>query len=538
MSNNSECLYGEDGVLYRHVTSGYVSTINVEGRSILKIDEQALPLLSEVAFRDVSFMLRKTHLEQIAAIVDDPEASSNDRFVAKTLLQNAAIAVKGQLPLCQDTGTAIVIAEKGECVWTGTNDSKAIAEGILRAYQNNNLRYSQTIAKSMCGECNSGNNMPAQVDIHAVEGDQYKFIFIAKGGGSANKTMLFQETKALLVPDRLESFLLDKICNLGTSACPPYHVAIVVGGTSAEENLRMVKLASAKCLDSLPTSGDDLGGSFRDVELEQRLLQKTQQLGLGAQFGGKYFALDVRVVRLSRHGASCPVGIGVSCVADRNIKAIINGHGLWIEQLEQNPARFLSGGLEADKFEGKKLDLDRPMSDILANLNRYAIGTQLLLSGTIVVARDIAHARLKERLDRGDDLPEYLKNHPVYYAGPAKTPSGMPSGSFGPTTAGRMDAYIEQFQQQGACLVTIAKGNRGQVVTDCCKRFGGFYLGSIGGAAAVLAHDCIKSVRLIEFPELGMEAIYQIQVENFPAFVLVDNKGNSFYDQILENREL
>lgn len=528
MSNNYSIFNDNDSIDYRLVDDGLVSSFNVDGRTVLKVDSRALTLLTETAFREVSFKLRTAHLQQIANILSDNEASENDRFVATTLLRNAAIAVEGELPLCQDTGTAIVYAEKGECVWTDSDNYSAITQGIENAYKNNNLRYSQVVAQTMCCECNSATNLPPQIDIHAVDGNEVNFIFIAKGGGSANKTMLFQETKALLTPQKLQLFLEEKIRNLGTSACPPYHIAIVVGGTSAEENLKLVKLASAKCLDNLPFKGDGTGAPFRDSDLEQKLLQSTQTMGFGAQFGGKYFALDVRVVRLSRHGASCPVGIGVSCVADRNIRGKIDSHGLWLQKLENNPARLISPNTtELSGFV--PIDLNRPMPQIVRELSKFKVGTPLLLNGYIVVARDIAHAKLKERLDSGQNLPKYFIEHPIYYAGPAKTPAGKPSGSFGPTTAGRMDSYIEQFQEQGACLVTIAKGNRSKAVTESCRKHGGFYLGSIGGAAAALAHDCIKSVELIEFPELGMEAIYKIRVVNFPAFILVDDKGNEFY---------
>ena len=446
---------------------------------------------------------------------------------------NANVSVKGQLPLCQDTGTATIVAKKGQNVYTGGGDEASISHGVFDTYTTDNLRYSQTLALDMYKEKNSGNNLPAQIDIFSTDGNEYKFLFVAKGGGSANKTYLFQETKALLTPEKLENFLIEKMKTLGTAACPPYHIAFVIGGTSAELNLKTVKLASAKYYDALPTEGGDGGHAFRDVEMEAKLLKAAHCLGIGAQFGGKYFAHDIRVIRLPRHGASCPVGMGVSCSADRNIKGKINKDGIWLETLDNNPARLIPEQyLNATHKHGVEIDLNRPMNEVLADLSKYPVSTQLLLKGTIIVGRDIAHAKLKERIDNGEGLPEYIKNHPIYYAGPAKTPQGMPSGSFGPTTAGRMDSYVDLFQANGGSMIMIAKGNRSQQVTDACKKHGGFYLGSIGGPAAILAQDNIKSVECVEYPELGMEAIWKIEVENFPAFILVDDKGNDFFTQI------
>jgi fumarate hydratase class I len=449
------------------------------------------------------------------------------------MLRNAEVAAKGQLPVCQDTGTAIVMGKKGQCVWTGANDEEAIARGIYNTYTEENLRYSQNAPLNMYDEVNTGNNLPAQIDLYATQGSEYKFLFVAKGGGSANKTYLYQETKALLNPDTLVKFLVEKMKTLGTAACPPYHIAFVIGGTSAETNLKTVKLASTKYYDELPTEGNELGRAFRDVELEKTLLKAAQELGLGAQFGGKYFAHDVRVVRLSRHGASCPVGMGVSCSADRNIKAKINADGIWLEKMDDAPATLIPEELRnAGEGDAVRIDLNRPMAEVLKELSKYPVATRLSLNGTIIVGRDIAHAKIKERLDAGLGMPEYLKNHPIYYAGPAKTPQGMPSGSFGPTTAGRMDSYVDQFQSAGGSMIMIAKGNRSQQVTDACHKHGGFYLGSIGGPAAILAQNNIKKVECLEYPELGMEAIWKIEVENFPAFILVDDKGNDFFKQI------
>jgi fumarate hydratase class I len=521
---------GEDKTNYYLLTKDFISTTTFEGKEILTINPEGLTLLTKTAMRDVSFMLRTDHLEQMAAILNDPEASDNDKYVALTMLQNAEISAKGVLPYCQDTGTATVFAKKGQQVWTGGNDEEAISLGVFKTYTQENLRYSQTIPLDMYREKNSGTNLPAQIDIHATSGSEYKFLFVAKGGGSANKSMLFQETKALLTPEKLEAYLVDKMRTLGTAACPPYHIAFVIGGTSAEACLKTLKLASAKYLDSLPTEGNEGGQAFRDAALEKRVLDQAYKLGIGAQFGGKYFALDIRIIRLPRHGASCPVAMGVSCAADRNIKAKVNKEGIWIEMLDKNPGRFIPDKLRKDEVDGSvRIDLNRPMKQILAEMSKHPVGTRLSLNGTIIVGRDIAHAKLKERIESGEGLPQYIKDHPIYYAGPAKTPVGMPSGSFGPTTAGRMDSYVDLFQSHGGSMIMIAKGNRSKAVTDACKMHGGFYLGSIGGPAAVLAQENIRKVELIEYPELGMEAIYRIEVENFPAFILVDDKGNDFY---------
>ena len=521
---------GEDTTPYRLLTTDYVSTATFEGREILKVDPRALTLLADQAMRDTQHLLRPGHLAQLKKIIDDPEASDNDRFVALELLKNANIASGGILPMCQDTGTAIIVGKKGQDVWVDGDDEAALSEGILKAYTETNLRYSQVAPLDMFNETNTGNNLPAQIDLYATPGGAYKFMFMAKGGGSANKTYLYQETKALLNPTRLRAFLDEKIRTLGTAACPPYHLAIVIGGTSAEMTLKTVKLASARYLDALPTGGNDYGQAFRDVEMEAEVHKMTQQMGIGAQFGGKYFCHDVRVIRLPRHGASCPVGIGVSCSADRQILAKVTSGGVYLEELEAEPAKYLpeviDGQLSGDVV---KIDLNRPMDEIRATLSRYPTKTRLSLSGPVIVARDIAHAKLKERLDSGEPLPQYFKDLCVYYAGPAKTPEGYASGSFGPTTAGRMDAYVEQFQAAGGSMVMLAKGNRSQQVTNACKTHGGFYLGSIGGPAARLARDCIKKVECIEYPELGMEAIWKIEVEDFPAFIVVDDKGNDFF---------
>ncbi len=525
----------KDTTPYRLVTTDHVTAVPFDGQTVLKVAPEGLRLLAREALRDVSFLLRTEHLQQVAAILDDPEASPNDRGVALAMLKNAEVAAHFVLPLCQDTGTATIVAKKGQRVWTGGGDERALAQGVFDTYAKENLRYSQTVPLSLYEEKNSGTNLPAQIDIYATDGDEYKFLFVAKGGGSANKTYLFQETKALLNPASLEAFLADKMRSLGTAACPPYHLAVVIGGTSAETCLKTVKLASAKYLDHLPTSGNLGGQAFRDLEFEQRLLEIARKTGIGAQFGGKYFALDVRVVRLPRHGASCPVGIGVSCSADRNVKAKITKDGIFLEQLERDPGRFVPA-----KYKGRAgahpgvvtIDLDRPMQEILAELTKYPVATQLSLKGTIVVARDIAHAKLKERLDRGEGLPQYFKDHAVYYAGPAKTPEGLPSGSFGPTTAGRMDSYVDLFQSHGGSMIMIAKGNRSAAVTEACRKHGGFYLGSIGGPAALLAQENIRKVELVEYPELGMEAIWRIEVEDFPAFILVDDKGNDFFKML------
>ncbi|HPG18687.1 MAG TPA: fumarate hydratase, partial [Opitutaceae bacterium] len=514
--------HGPDDTEYRLISKEGVSTTTFEGREILKVSPEAIAFLSQAAMRECSFLLRPKHLKQVAAILDDPEASANDRYVALTLLKNAEVSAQGILPFCQDTGTATVVAKKGEQVWTGANDAEYISKGIYECYTKENLRYSQTAALDMYEEVNTGTNLPAQIDLYATEGSKYEFLFVAKGGGSANKTFLYQETKALLNPKSLEAFVAEKMKYLGTSACPPYHLAIVIGGTSAEACLKTVKLASTKYYDTLPTKGNAHGQAFRDLEMEQKILTMAQKSGIGAQFGGKYFALDVRVVRLPRHGASCPVAIGVSCSADRNIKAKITKDGLFIEKLEQNPGQYIPAHLRTIKEDNiVQIDLDRPMDEIRAELSKYPVTTRLSLKGTIIVARDIAHAKLKERVDSGKGLPDYFKKHPVYYAGPAKTPKGYASGSFGPTTAGRMDSYVDLFQSLGGSMVMIAKGNRSQQVTDACKKHGGFYLGSIGGPAAILAKDSITKVEVLEYPELGMEAIWKIEVKDFPAFILV-----------------
>ncbi len=506
---------GPDTTEYYLLTPDYVKVENWNGHEMLVVDPEALTVLARQATHDNAFMLRREHNQMVAKILSDPEASANDKYVALTMLRNAEVAAKGQLPFCQDTGTAIVHGTKGQQVWTGCDDEEKLSHGVYKTYTEDNLRYSQNAPLNMYDEVNTGCNLPAQIDIHAGQGDEYHFLFVAKGGGSANKTYLYQETKATINPKTLVPFLVEKMKTLGTAACPPYHIAFVIGGTSAEKNLEVVKKASVKYLDALPTQGNELGHAFRDVELEKELLEASRKIGLGAQFGGKYFAHDIRVIRLPRHGASCPIGMGVSCSADRNVKAKIDRHGLWIE-----------------KGEVVRIDLNRPMPEVLAELDKYPVSTRLSLNGTIIVGRDIAHAKIKERLDRGEEIPEYLKNHPIYYAGPAKTPEGMASGSFGPTTAGRMDSYVDQFQAAGGSMIMIAKGNRSQQVTDACKKHGGFYLGSIGGPAAILASNSIKKVELLEYPELGMEAIWKIEVENFPAFILVDNKGNDFFTEI------
>ena len=524
---------GKDTTEYYHLTSDYVKVENWGGHEFLVIDPEALTVLARQCTHDNAFMLRREHNAMVASILNDPEASENDKFVALTMLRNAEVAAKGQLPFCQDTGTAVIHGEKGQYVFTGCDDAEYLSKGVYLTYTEDNLRYSQNAPLSMYEEVNTGCNLPAQIDIHAGEDDEYHFLFVAKGGGSANKTYLYQETKALLNPDRLIPFLVEKMRSLGTAACPPYHIAFVIGGTSAEKNLEVVKKASVKYLDNLPTKGNELGHAFRDLELEAILKKEAERLGLGAQFGGKAFAHDIRVVRLPRHGASCPVGLGVSCSADRNIKAKINREGLWIERLDSNPGELIPEELrKPGENKAVQIDLNRPMDEVLAELTKYPVSTRLSLRGTIIVGRDIAHAKIKERLDKGEPMPQYLKDHPIYYAGPAKTPEGMPSGSFGPTTAGRMDSYVDQFQAAGGAMIMIAKGNRSQQVTDACKRHGGFYLGSIGGPAAVLAQNSIKKVELLEYPELGMEAIWKIEVEDFPAFILVDDKGNDFFTQI------
>ena len=526
---------GTDETPYRKLTGDYVQTVSIVGLEFLRVDPRALTVLANQALRDCSHLLRPGHLAQLRKIIDDPEASDNDRFVALELLKNANISAGGVLPMCQDTGTAIVMGKKGQMVYTGDDDEAALSEGILQAYTETNLRYSQVAPLSLYEETNTGNNLPAQIDIYAEPGNAYKFMFMAKGGGSANKTFLYQETKALLNPARLHAFLDEKIRTLGTAACPPYHLAIVIGGTSAEMNLKTVKLASARYLDTLPTQGNKYGQAFRDLDLEAEVHKMTQDMGIGAQFGGKYFCHDVRVIRLPRHGASCPVGIGVSCSADRQILGKITRDGVFLEQLETNPAQYLPE-VTHDDLDGEvvKIDLSRPMDEIRATLSQYPIRTRLSLTGPLIVARDIAHAKLKERLDSGEGLPQYFKDMAVYYAGPAKTPTGYASGSFGPTTAGRMDSYVDQFQAAGGSMVMLAKGNRSPQVTAACKAHGGFYLGSIGGPAARLAKDSIRKVECIEYPELGMEAIWRIEVEDFPAFIVVDDKGNDFFAEFMK----
>ncbi|WP_353118971.1 fumarate hydratase [Myroides odoratus] len=521
----------KDDTKYKKISSDFVKIEKLGDREILVVDPKALEVLSEAAMTDVSFMLRTAHLESLKAILDDPEATDNDRFVAYNLLQNAVVAVEGQLPSCQDTGTAIVVGKKGENVYTGSNDAESLSKGIFNTYQKKNLRYSQIVPISMFEEKNSGSNLPAQIDIYATQGQKYEFLFLAKGGGSANKTFLYQKTKSLLNDKNLTEFIKDKIMDLGTAACPPYHLALVIGGTSAEANLAAVKKASAGYYDNLPTSGNMGGQAFRDLEWEKKLQLICQESHIGAQFGGKYFTHDVRVIRLPRHAASCPVGLGVSCSADRNIKAKITAEGLFIEQLEENPARLLPA--VAPHLEDPiVIDLDKPMQEQLAELTKHPIKTRLMLNGTVIVARDIAHAKIQEMLDNGQEMPEYFKNHPIYYAGPAKTPEGMPSGSFGPTTAGRMDPYVDAFQAVGGSMIMLAKGNRSQAVTDACKKHGGFYLGSIGGPAAILAKENILSVEVVDFPELGMEAVRKIVVKDFPAFIITDDKGNDFFQNL------
>lgn len=526
---------GPDTTEYYRLTSDYVKVENWGGHEFLVVDPEALTVLARQATHDNAFMLRREHNEMVAKILHDPEASDNDKFVALTMLRNAEIAAKGELPFCQDTGTAIVHGEKGQRVYTGCDDAEKISRGVYDTYTTDNLRYSQNAPLTMYDEVNTGCNLPAQIDIHAGEGDEYHFVFVAKGGGSANKTYLYQQTKAIINPKTLVPFLVEKMKTLGTAACPPYHIAFVIGGTSAEKNLETVKKASIKYYDNLPTTGNEYGRAFRDVELEKELKKASEEIGLGAQFGGKYFAHDIRVIRLPRHGASCPIGMGVSCSADRNIKAKINREGLWLEKLDANPGELIPEEMRnPEESNAVNIDLNRPMTEVLAELDKYPVATRLNLTGTIIVGRDIAHAKIKERLDAGEPMPQYLKDHPIYYAGPAKTPKGMPSGSFGPTTAGRMDPYVDQFQKAGGSMIMIAKGNRSQQVTDACKNNGGFYLGSIGGPAAVLASNSIKKVECLEYPELGMEAIWKIEVENFPAFILVDNKGNDFFKKIQE----
>ena len=525
---------GEDTTEYDLISSEHVSISEFEGQEILKIRPEALTMLANEAVKAISFKLRTSHLKQVASILDDPEATENDCMVALMLLKNAEIAAHGILPGCQDTGTAIVMGKKGQQVWTGDDDAKFLSEGIHKTYQEENLRYSQVSPINMYEEVNTKTNLPAQIDLHATEGSEYKFLFITKGGGSANKTFLYQETKALLNPKRLMEFCIEKMKTLGTSACPPYHLAFVIGGTSAETCLKTVKMASTRYYDALPTSGNEHGRAFRDLELEEQLLAEARKVGIGAQFGGKYFAHDVRVVRLPRHGASCPVGLGVSCSADRQAKAKITRDGIFLERLESNPGQFIPKKYRDWKFSGVEINLDEGMEKTLTTLSKYPVTTALSLTGTIIVARDIAHAKIREKLENGEGIPDYFKDYPVYYAGPAKTPEGMASGSFGPTTAGRMDPYVDLFQSNGASMVMLAKGNRSQQVTDACNKHGGFYLGSAGGPAALLAKEHIKSQEVVDFPELGMEAVWKIHVENFPAFILIDDKGNDFFHQITQ----
>jgi fumarate hydratase class I len=520
----------KDTTNYKLLTKDYVRIVEFDGRRILKVDPRGLELLAKTAVSDLSFYLRTSHLEKLASILDDPEASDNDRFVAYVMLRNTVISAKGELPWCQDTGTAIVIGKKGEAVWTGVNDALYLSKGIYETFKEKNLRYSQLVPYSMFEEKNSGTNLPAQIDIYSTEGNSYEFLFITKGGGSANKFFLYQQTKSLLNEESLVKFIKEKIKELGTSACPPYHLAIVIGGTSAEATLKTVKELSAGYLDNIPTTGKESGRAFRDIEWEKRIEKICHEYGVGAQFGGKYFVHDVRVIRLPRHAASCPVGIGVSCSADRNIKARIDETGIYLEELEKNPARFMPA--KAPELEKPvEVNLDRPVKEVLAQLTKYPVKTRLSLTGTLLVARDAAHARIKKMIDGGKPMPEYFKNHPIYYAGPAKTPAGMPSGSFGPTTAGRMDTYVDQFQSLGGSMIMIAKGNRNRCVIDACKKYGGFYLGSIGGPAAILAAENIKSVEIIDFEELGMEAVRKIRVENMAVFIITDDKGNDFFDE-------
>ncbi len=521
----------KDDTQYKKITSDYVKVEQLGGREILNVDPKGLELLAETAMSDVSFMLRSSHLNKLKNILEDPEATDNDRFVAYNLLQNAAVAAEGELPSCQDTGTAIVMGKKGENVYTGADDAEWLSKGIFNTYQKRNLRYSQIVPISMFEEKNSGSNLPAQIDIYSKKGASYEFLFLAKGGGSANKTFLYQKTKSLLNEKSLDEFVRERIMDLGTSACPPYHLAIVIGGTSAEANLAAVKKASAGYFDNLPTTGNMSGQAFRDLEWEKRVQQICQESHIGAQFGGKYLTHDVRVIRLPRHAASCPVGMGVSCSADRNIKGKITKEGIFVEQLETNPSQFLPA--TAPHLEAPvEIDLNRPMKEVLAELSNYPIKTRLKLNGTLIVARDIAHAKIKELLDEGKPMPEYFKNHPIYYAGPAKTPQGMASGSFGPTTAGRMDVYVDEFQAAGGSMIMLAKGNRSQAVTDACNKYGGFYLGSVGGPAAILAKENILSVEVVDFEELGMEAVRKITIKDFPAFIISDDKGNDFFQNL------
>lgn len=539
MSHSSSSIFhlGEDKTQYRLLSKEHVTTTTFEGKQILMVKPEALTTLAKEAFKDISHLLRPTHLANLRSILDDKEASPNDHFVALELLRNAAIAAGGTLPMCQDTGTAIVVAHKGEQVFTAADDAAAISDGIKKTYNECNLRYSQMAPLDMYKEANTGSNLPAQIEIYSDPGDSYEFLFIAKGGGSANKTYLMQETKSVLNPESLSKLLAEKIAGLGTSACPPYHLAVVIGGLSAEMTLKTVKLASCHYLDSLPTEGDKSGRAFRDLALEKEVLEITRNLGIGAQFGGKYFCHDVRVVRLPRHGASLPIGIGVSCSADRQIMGRIDKEGIWLEQLETDPAKYLPEVTHEDLgTETIKVDLSKPMDEIRKSLSGKPVGTRLMLTGTLLVARDIAHARWKEVIERGEELPEYTKHHPIYYAGPAKTPTGYASGSFGPTTAGRMDSYVDMLMSRGASYIMLAKGNRGKNVREACAKYGGFYLGTIGGAAARLAQDSIKKVETIDYAELGMEAVFRIEIEDFPAFIVTNDKGEDFFTQVAEKK--
>lgn len=541
MANKVEFKYapmfqvGKDDTEYRFLTKEGVTTSEFEGKQIVKVSKEALTYLAQQAFHDVEFSLRRAHNEQVAAILRDPEASENDKYVALQFLRNAETAVKGILPFCQDTGTAIIHGEKGQQIWTGFEDEEALSKGVYNTFTEDNLRYSQNAPLNMYDEVNTKCNLPAQIDIEATEGDEYRFVMVAKGGGSANKTYFYPMTKATIQNEgTLLPFLVEKMKSLGTAACPPYHICFVVGGTSAEKNLLTVKLGSIKYYDNLPTTGDETGRAFRDIDLENKLLEEAHKIGLGAQFGGKAFAHDIRVIRLPRHGASCPIGMGVSCSADRNIKAKINAEGIWLEKMDMNPSELIPEEYRkpGEGAKGIEIDLDKGMDAVRAELTKYPVSTRVNLKGTIIVARDIAHAKLKARLDAGEDLPQYIKDYPVLYAGPAKTPEGYACGSMGPTTANRMDPYVDEFQEHGGSLVMIAKGNRTQVVTDACKKHGGFYLGTIGGVAAVLSQSCIKSIECVEYPELGMEAVWKICVEDFPAFILVDDKGHDFFKEL------
>ena len=541
MANKVEFKYapmfqvGKDDTEYRFLTKEGVTTSEFEGKQIVKVSKEALTYLAQQAFHDVEFSLRRAHNEQVAAILRDPEASENDKYVALQFLRNAETAVKGVLPFCQDTGTAIIHGEKGQQIWTGFEDEEALSKGVYNTFTEDNLRYSQNAPLNMYDEVNTKCNLPAQIDIEATEGDEYRFVMVAKGGGSANKTYFYPMTKATIQNEgTLLPFLVEKMKSLGTAACPPYHICFVVGGTSAEKNLLTVKLGSIKYYDNLPTTGDETGRAFRDIDLENKLLEEAHKIGLGAQFGGKAFAHDIRVIRLPRHGASCPIGMGVSCSADRNIKAKINAEGIWLEKMDMNPSELIPEEYRkpGEGAKGIEIDLDKGMDAVRAELTKYPVSTRVNLKGTIIVARDIAHAKLKARLDAGEDLPQYIKDYPVLYAGPAKTPEGYACGSMGPTTANRMDPYVDEFQEHGGSLVMIAKGNRTQVVTDACKKHGGFYLGTIGGVAAVLSQSCIKSIECVEYPELGMEAVWKICVEDFPAFILVDDKGHDFFKEL------